>query len=109
MPSLDAPLGEEGAGQVKDVIADDTLMNPEDRMEDFFNKERAKALLDHLLPREQRILTMRYGLVDGTARTLAEIAKEIKVSRERVRQIEAAAIKKIKKMISEEKTDDGDR
>lgn len=103
MSSLDAPLGEEGDGQVKDVIADDTLISPEDQLEDFFNKERAKNLLEHLTKREQKILALRYGLDDGNARTLAEIAKDIDVSRERVRQIESAAIKKIKKMIDDEK------
>lgn len=101
--SLDAPLGEDGTGQVKDIIADENLISPEDRMEDFFNKERAKNLLANLSKREQNILALRYGLNDGRARTLAEIAENIDVSRERVRQIEAAAIKKIKKMIQDEK------
>lgn len=109
MSSLDAPLGEDGDGQIKDVIADDTLISQEDQMEDFFNKERAKTLLEHLTDREQKILSLRYGLADGTARTLAEIAKEMKVSRERVRQIEFIAIKKIKKIIQEDKGHDGDR
>lgn len=103
MSSLDAPLGEEGDGQVKDVIADESLVSPEEQLEEFFNKERAKNLLENLTKREQKILALRYGLGDGRARTLAEIAKEIHVSRERIRQIEGAAIKKIKKMIQDEK------
>jgi len=107
MSSLDAPLGEEGDGQVKDIIADETLLNPEEQLEEFFNKERAKNLLEHLSAREKKILILRYGLADGTAKTLAEIADEINVSRERVRQIEFAAIKKIKKMIDDEKSLDG--
>lgn len=103
MSSLDAPLGEDGDGQIKDVIADGSLVSPEDQLEEFFNKERAKNLLENLTQREQKILSLRYGLNDGKAHTLAEIAKEIKVSRERIRQIEAAAIKKIKKMIQDER------
>ena len=63
--------------------------------------------MDNLSERERKILVMRYGLEDGNAKTLAEIAKKIKVSRERVRQIESAAIKKIKKMIEDEKDLDG--
>ncbi|MEW5895858.1 MAG: sigma-70 family RNA polymerase sigma factor [Candidatus Omnitrophota bacterium] len=107
MSSLDAPLSEEGDGQVKDIIADETMVNPQEQLEEFFNKERARNLLENLTEREQKILLLRYGLEDGTARTLAEIAKEMSVSRERVRQIEGAAIKKIKKMIEDEKNIDG--
>jgi RNA polymerase primary sigma factor len=103
MSSLDAPLGEKGDGQVKDVIADDSMISPEDKLEEFFNKERAKNLLENLTEREQRILALRYGLNDGKARTLAEVAKEIDVSRERIRQIEFSAINKIKQMIQNEK------
>jgi len=107
MSSLDAPIGEEGDGVVKDIIADESLSSPDDQLEEFFNKERAKNLLDNLSERERKILVMRYGLEDGNAKTLADIAKKIKVSRERVRQIESAAIKKIKKMIEDEKDLDG--
>jgi len=99
MSSLDAPIGEEGDGQVKDVIEDESLISPEDELEDFFNKERTLGLLEMLGPRERKILDMRFGLTDGTPHTLAAIAEKIGVSRERIRQVEAATLKKIRKLI----------
>ncbi len=104
MSSLDAPIGEDGDGQVKDMIADERMASPDQQLENFLNKERAHDLLEMLTERERRILTLRYGLEDGKARTLAEIAKEIEVSRERVRQLENQAIKKIKKLIQNGQT-----
>ncbi|HRZ40914.1 MAG TPA: RNA polymerase sigma factor RpoD/SigA, partial [Candidatus Omnitrophota bacterium] len=101
MSSLDAPIGEEGDGQVKDMIADERLASPDQQLEHFLNKERAQDLLDMLSERERKILVLRYGLEDGKTHTLAEIAKQICVSRERVRQLENQAIKKIKKMIKD--------
>jgi RNA polymerase primary sigma factor len=101
MSSLDAPIGEDGDGQVKDMIADESLVSPDQQLEHFLNKERAQDLLDMLSERERKILVLRYGLEDGKTHTLAEIAKQICVSRERVRQLENQAIKKIKKMIKD--------
>ncbi|MCA9393255.1 MAG: sigma-70 family RNA polymerase sigma factor [Candidatus Omnitrophica bacterium] len=101
MSSLDAPIGEDGDGQVKDIIEDQNIASPDEELEKFFNKERAKGFLELLNERERRILEMRYGLLDGEARTLAEIAKELGISRERVRQIEAGTIKKIRQIIEQ--------
>ncbi len=97
--SLDAPIGEEGDGQVKDIIEDQSLVSPDEQIEIFFNKERASTFLDMLTERERKILDMRFGLTDGNTCTLAEIAKELGVSRERVRQLEVATIKKIREIL----------
>ena len=99
MSSLDAPIGEDGGGQVKDMIEDQNLASPQEELETFFNKERAMGLLDLLTERERKILDMRFGLTDGNAHTLAEIALTIGVSRERIRQVEYATIRKIRKLM----------
>ena len=99
MSSLDAPIGEEGDGQIKDIIEDQTTTSPDEEIETFFNKERAMGLLDLLTERERKIIDLRFGLTDGNTRTLAEIAKEMGVSRERIRQVEAATIKKIRRLL----------
>ncbi len=106
MSSLDAPLGEDGDGHVKDIIQDQTMVAPDEQLEIFFNKERAMGFLEKLNERERRILDLRYGLSDGNTHTLAEIAKELGVSRERVRQLEAATIKKIRQIVSQEEQED---
>ncbi len=103
MSSLDAPIGEDGDGQVKDIIEDQSLISPDEYMELFLNRERAISFLEMLSERERKILDMRFGITDGNTHTLAEIAKELGVSRERIRQIEAAAIKKIRLIIKQEK------
>jgi RNA polymerase primary sigma factor len=103
MSSLDAPIGETGDGQVKDIIEDENILSPDTQLEKFFNKERALSFLEMLGERERKIIDLRYGLSDGKACTLAEIAKTLGVSRERVRQIEAATIKKIRLVLSQKK------
>lgn len=109
MSSLDAPIGDEGDGQVKDIIEDQNIASPDEELEKYFNKERAMGYLDLLNERERKILEMRYGLSDGEAQTLAEIAKVLGISRERVRQIEAGTIKKIRQIIEQkEKNQDVD-
>ena len=99
MSSLDAPIGEDGDGQVKDIIEDQSLASPDEELETFLNKERTMDLLDALTDRERKIINLRFGLTDGNAHTLAEIAKQMGVSRERIRQVEAATIKKIRRLI----------
>ncbi|MDP2653934.1 MAG: RNA polymerase sigma factor RpoD/SigA [Candidatus Omnitrophota bacterium] len=99
MSSLDAPIGEEGDGMVKDIIEDQSLISPDEQLEVFFNRERALGFLETLNERERKIIDMRFGLTDGNTHTLAEIAKVLSVSRERVRQLEASTIKKIRQVI----------
>lgn len=98
MSSLDAPIGDDGESQVKDLIEDESIVGPDEHMELFINRERAMGLLNLLSDREKKILIMRYGLEDGKTYTLALIAKKLGVSRERVRQIESAAIKRIQQI-----------
>ncbi len=102
MSSLDAPIGEDGDGQVKDIIEDQTMVSPDESLELFFTRERAQEFLGMLNDRERKIIDMRFGLSDGNTYTLAEIAKELGVSRERVRQVEAATIKKIRLIIEQQ-------
>ncbi|HBR14799.1 MAG TPA: RNA polymerase subunit sigma [Candidatus Omnitrophica bacterium] len=106
MSSLDAPIGEEGDGLVKDIIEDENLISPDEQLETFFNKERAMGFLEMLDERERKILDMRFGLTDGNAHTLADVAKVLGISRERVRQIEAGTIKKIRQIIKHQKQND---
>ena len=101
MSSLDAPLGESGEGQIKDIIEDQNVASHDAQIESLFDKERATEFLNMLSERERKIIELRYGIHDGNGRTLAEIAKSLGVSRERVRQIEAATIKKIRHIIKQ--------
>lgn len=102
MSSLDAPIGEEGEGQVKDIIEDESLMMPDEELETFFNKERTAELLNMMSERERKILDLRFGITDGNTHTLAEIAKKMGVSRERIRQVESATLKKLRKLIKQQ-------
>lgn len=109
MSSLDAPIGESGAGQIKDIIEDLNVVGPAEQLEIDFDKERALEFLKMLNDRERKIIELRYGLKDGETHTLAEIAKVLGVSRERVRQIEAATIKKIRHIVEQkEQNQDGE-
>ena len=104
MSSLDAPIGDEGDGQIRDIIEDERIVAPDAELEKFFNKERAVSFLDMLNERERKIIEMRYGLADGDAHTLADIAEVLGVSRERVRQIESATLRKIRHILKQDKT-----
>ncbi len=104
MSSLDAPIGEDGDGQVKDIIEDESMAAPDEQLEVFFNKERARMILNSLSERERKIIEMRFGLGDGELYTLAEIAEKLGVSRERVRQLEEATIKKLRQVIKDQET-----
>lgn len=103
MSSLDAPIGEDGEGQIIDIIEDENVSSPHAELEKFFDKERTTGFLDMLEERERKIIELRYGLVDGEPRTLAGIADELGISRERVRQIEAATLKRIRQILKQKK------
>ena len=98
MSSLDAPIGEDGEGHFKDIVQDTSMEAPHEELENFLNKERTLDLLGMMSDREREVLDMRYGISDGERRTLAEIAKKMGVSRERVRQIESQSIKKLREI-----------
>jgi len=102
MSSLDAPLGEDGEGQMLDVLEDENIAAPDEAVATFLNKERAQAILKGLDPREKAIIEMRFGLKEGSQpHTLAQIAKKLGISRERVRQIEDLTMEKMKKILKE--------
>ncbi|MBI3991146.1 MAG: RNA polymerase sigma factor RpoD/SigA [Candidatus Omnitrophica bacterium] len=100
--SLEAPLGEDDEGQILDLVQDQTVVAPDTEIERAFDKERIISLLEIMNEKERTVLDMRFGLIDGKTHTLAEVADKLKVSRERVRQIEEQALKKLKKFINEQ-------
>ena len=94
--SLDTPIGEEDDSHLGDFISDDSMMGPEDAASYSILKDQITKLLDTLTDREQRVLILRFGLKDGRSRTLEEVGKEFNVTRERIRQIEAKALRKLR-------------
>jgi len=100
--SLDAPVGEESESDIMDLVEDETSIQPDSKIEHLLDKERVANLMDIMTDREKEILDMRFGLADKHSHTLAEVAKKLGVSRERVRQIEEAALKKLKKFVQEQ-------
>lgn len=94
--SLDSPVGEEDDSHLGDFISDDMTMSPEDAASYSILRDQITLLLETLSDREQRVLTMRFGLKDGRSRTLEEVGKEFNVTRERIRQIEAKALRKLR-------------
>lgn len=100
--SLEAPIGEEGENEVMDLVENQKSVAPDEEITRFLDKERITGLLDIMSSREREILDMRFGLVDGKIHTLAEVAKKLGVSRERVRQIEEAALRKLRKFVQQQ-------
>lgn len=94
--SLDTPIGEEDDSHLGDFIRDDSVMGPEDAASYSILKDQIVRLLDTLTDREQKVLILRFGLKDGRSRTLEEVGKEFNVTRERIRQIEAKALRKLR-------------
>ena len=94
--SLDAPIGDDGTGQFMDLIEDETSASPMENIIDSLRRERVDNLLDRMNEREKKILDLRFGLTKGETHTLGETAKVFGITRERVRQIEAAALDKLK-------------
>lgn len=97
--SLNAPIGDEGSTEFLDLIEDENMTSAVDELSNFLTQERIKGLLEKMSKREQRILTLRFGLKDGVPHTLRDTAKNFGITRERVRQIESAAMKKMKEFI----------
>ena len=94
--SLETPIGEEEDSHLGDFIQDDNVPVPADAAAFTLLKEQLEEVLGTLTEREQKVLTLRFGLEDGRARTLEEVGKEFKVTRERIRQIEAKALRKLR-------------
>ncbi|MEF9951673.1 MAG: RNA polymerase sigma factor RpoD [Clostridium sp.] len=94
--SLETPIGEEEDSHLGDFIPDEDALAPAEAAAYTMLKEQLMEVLDTLTPREEKVLRLRFGLDDGRARTLEEVGKEFKVTRERIRQIEAKALRKLK-------------
>lgn len=94
--SLETPIGEEEDSHLGDFIPDDEILSPQDAATFTLLKEQLNSVLETLTEREKKVLTLRFGLDDGRARTLEEVGKEFDVTRERIRQIEAKALRKLR-------------
>ena len=94
--SLETPIGEEDDSHLGDFIKDESSMSPEEYATNEILKEEIKSVLMTLQVREQEVLELRFGLIDGTCHTLEEVGKKFNVTRERIRQIEAKALRKLK-------------
>ena len=94
--SLESPIGEDGDIYLSDFIEDRNSIQPADAASKNLLKEKVREVLSELTPREQRVLILRFGLDDGRSRTLEEVGHEFNVTRERIRQIEAKALRKLR-------------
>ncbi len=94
--SLETPVGEEDDSKMGDFIVDESAKSPMEVASQNLLREQLLAVIDTLTPREQQVIRERYGLMDGKAKTLEEVGKEFSVTRERIRQIEAKALRKLK-------------
>ncbi|MBR6331524.1 MAG: RNA polymerase sigma factor RpoD [Dehalococcoidales bacterium] len=94
--SLESPIGEEEDSHLGDFLEDQNAAAPPDVAARQLLREQIDSILNSLSPREKRVLTMRFGLEDGRSRTLEEVGKEFNVTRERIRQIEAKALRKLR-------------
>jgi RNA polymerase primary sigma factor len=94
--SLETPIGEEEDSHLGDFIPDEDAPAPADAASHVLLKEQLAEVLQTLTPREEKVLRLRFGLEDGRSRTLEEVGKEFNVTRERIRQIEAKALRKLR-------------
>src|SRR5574344_508975 len=94
--SLETPVGEEDDSSVGNFIPDEEAPSPSEQAADVLLKEQIEEVMDTLTPREARVLKLRFGLEDGRPRTLEEVGREFMVTRERIRQIEAKALRKLR-------------
>ena len=94
--SLETPIGEEEDSHLGDFIPDDGAPAPADAASHTMLREQLSDVLSTLTPREEKVLRLRFGLEDGRSRTLEEVGKEFNVTRERIRQIEAKALRKLR-------------
>jgi RNA polymerase primary sigma factor len=94
--SLETPIGEEGDSHLSDLIEDRAVVSPAEAIINVDLKEQTAQVLRTLTPREEKIMKMRFGLEDGSEHTLEEVGRSFAVTRERIRQIEAKALRKLR-------------
>ena len=94
--SLETPIGEEDDSNLGDFVADSNVVTPEGNVESVMLREHIDALLGDLKERERQVIVLRFGLEDGHPRTLEEVGQQFNVTRERIRQIEAKALRKLR-------------
>ncbi len=94
--SLETPIGEEDDSNLGDFVADNNVVTPEGNVESVMLREHIDAMLGDLKERERQVIVLRFGLQDGHPRTLEEVGREFNVTRERIRQIEAKALRKLR-------------
>jgi len=100
--SLDQPVGDEGEASIMDLMEDPNASTSQDHINNLFRSERIEGLLSKMSPREREILELRFGLKDGETHTLNDAAKRFNITRERVRQIEAVALKKLRALAGDQ-------
>ena len=101
--SLETPIGEDGRGRLLDLVEDVSAESPFESITKLFQQEKVREIMDRLKPRHKRVLTLRFGLDGKNPRTLEEIGKRLKISKERVRQIENRAMFQLRDMLVAEK------
>ncbi len=104
--SLETPIGEEDDSNLGDFVADNNVLSPEGNVESVMLREHIDALLGDLKDRERDVIIKRFGLEDGHPRTLEEVGKDFKVTRERIRQIEAKALRKLRNPVRSKRIKD---
>ena len=104
--SLETPIGEEDDSNLGDFVADANVLTPEGNVESVMLREHIDTLLGDLKERERQVIVLRFGLEDGHPRTLEEVGKEFKVTRERIRQIEAKALRKLRNPVRSKRITD---
>lgn len=98
--SLEAPIGEDNDNQISDLVEDKNALPPDAGIQRMLSRERLDNLLEVMNDREREILDLRFGLTSNKSQTLAEVAKKFGISRERIRQIEETALKKLRKFVA---------
>ncbi len=104
--SLETPIGEEDDSNLGDFVADNNAVTPEGNVESVMLREQIDVLLGDLKERERQVIVLRFGLEDGHPRTLEEVGKEFNVTRERIRQIEAKALRKLRNPVRSKRIKD---
>lgn len=101
--SLDAPLGEDGSSTIAEVVADENAASPFEQLRDGSESKIVRKLVDQLPEREARIIRFRFGLDNGQEKTLEDVGRKLKLTRERIRQVQNIALEKLRKMLEDPK------